>query len=177
MSGTATKRAPAKRPAKGKRVPKKAGRKTLLTPELEATILGFIKAGAYDWVAAEAAGIGSTTFYRWLNEESSPEEPYRAFRENVSRARAEARVVAEAAVKREEPFRWLRFGPGRDRPGRPGWTDGHGEIQAPPVVIGIDARRLQLPDNLVRYLERGSGDDGDEVDTFDAVRSPESVRD
>lgn len=96
------------------------GRKSKLTPEVHREIVEAIRAGAYDWVAAEAAGVSRVSFYRWLNDERPK---YRAFRDDVMRARAEARRRAEIAVARESPFNWLRYGPGRSRPDAPGWTD------------------------------------------------------
>ena len=38
-------------------------------------------------------------------------------------ARAQARAQREAAVAQQNPLAWLRMGPGRERPGEPGWTD------------------------------------------------------
>jgi len=48
---------------------------------------------------------------------------FREFREDVERAAAEARQAAEWEVRKTNPLAWLRYGPGRDRPGKPGWTD------------------------------------------------------
>ncbi len=30
--------------------------------------MAYIRSGAFDWVAAEAAGIGSSTFRRWMKD-------------------------------------------------------------------------------------------------------------
>jgi hypothetical protein len=48
---------------------------------------------------------------------------FREFREKVLRAGAEARAVAEAEVYKTDKVAWLRLGPGRERPGEPGWTE------------------------------------------------------
>ena len=48
---------------------------------------------------------------------------YSDFHEEVRQARAQSRVAAEAEVRRDNPLAWLRFGPGRQRPGEPGWTE------------------------------------------------------
>ena len=40
-----------------------------------------------------------------------------------TRARAEVRQGAELWVRRHNPLSWLRPGPGRERRGRPGWTE------------------------------------------------------
>ena len=102
------------------------GRPTLLTPELQETLVSYVRQGAYDWVAAETVGIGRTTFYRWMAEgEAKPRGKYREFWVKVSRARAEARTLAETTVRRENPLAWLRYGPGREKAGQPGWTETH----------------------------------------------------
>jgi len=126
-----------------------AGRKTILTAEIQKKILGYIRQGAYDWVAAQACGIGSRTFYRWMSAgEKNANSPYRQFWQEVSQARAEARVLAEADVRKTQPFNWLRCGPGRERPGEPGWTEGH-EITGPEgkeLVVNIVRRPAEKPD-------------------------------
>lgn len=102
-----------------------AGRKTLLTPEVTEIICKAIREGAFDYVAAQAAGIHRTTFINWMNEAQGP-DPGPAtveFFDRVQEARAAARKTAEAKVFAEQPFNWLRYGPGRERPGEPGWTD------------------------------------------------------
>lgn len=113
------------------------GRKTLLTPQVHTTIVSYVRSGAYDWVAAQACGIEPRTFYNWMawGEKGNPR--YVQFFHDVRKARAEARVVAENEVRRDNPLAWLRYGPGRERPGEPGWTESHqltGEDGAPFVV-------------------------------------------
>lgn len=100
-----------------------AGRKTKLTPDLQERIVAYIRGGAFDYVAAQAVGISRATFYRWYNEGARPRSRYVSFRREVDQARAQARVVAETSVFRAKPEAWLKFGPGRERPGAPGWTN------------------------------------------------------
>jgi hypothetical protein len=50
-------------------------------------------------------------------------EPYLSFVRDVRAARAQARLSAEIEVRKEQPFSWLRFGPGREREGEAGWTE------------------------------------------------------
>jgi len=101
-----------------------AGRRSKYDADVHRTIVKYITDGAFDWVASEAAGIGKSTFYRWLESgEKYPKSRYREFWEDVCKARADARMSAEIKVKRDNPFNWLRYGPGRDRPGAPGWTE------------------------------------------------------
>lgn len=100
-------------------------RKTLLTQELISNICKYISAGVWDYVAAEAVGVSQTTFYRWL-QEGEAEEPdplKREFWESVMAAKAKARANAELRVHHEKPETWLLKGPGREKAGRPGWTN------------------------------------------------------
>ena len=99
------------------------GRPTKLTDEAEEAILKGIRRGAFDWVAAEAGGIDRRTFYRWLERGEAGERRYAVFARNVMIARAESRLEAEASVRDRNPFAWLRYGPGRERPDAPGWTN------------------------------------------------------
>jgi len=100
------------------------GRKTLLSPELQRAIVAAIRAGAYDWVAAEANGIGRNTFKQWMRKgEAQKSGVYANFRAEVLTARAQARLGAEIEVRKDQAFNWLRYGPGREREGDPGWTE------------------------------------------------------
>lgn len=100
------------------------GRPTIYTPELHKAIVATIRAGAYDWVAAEANGIDRSTFKYWLQRgEREKIEPYLSFFVDVRQARAQARAAAELEVRKDQPFNWLRFGPGREREDAAGWTE------------------------------------------------------
>ena len=100
------------------------GRPTLLTPETHRAIVAAIRAGAYDWVAAQANGVDKNTFMNWMKRgERERIEPYLGFRNDVLTARAQARLSAEIEVRKDQPFNWLRFGPGREREDAPGWTE------------------------------------------------------
>jgi hypothetical protein len=99
-------------------------RPTLLTPERHKGIVAAIRAGAFDWIAAEANGIDRETFKLWMRTGAQSEsEPYLSFVRDVRAARAQARLSAEIEVRRDQPFNWLRFGPGREREGEAGWTE------------------------------------------------------
>jgi hypothetical protein len=99
-------------------------RPTLLTPERRAGIVAAIRAGAFDWIAAEANGIDRETFKLWMRTGARKKrEPYLSFVRDVRSARAQARLSAEIEVRKEQPFSWLRFGPGREREGEAGWTE------------------------------------------------------
>jgi transposase len=107
-------------------------RPSKLTPEVQDAIVKAIRGGSYDWVAAESAGVTGTTFRNWMKrgaEAAEAEDPakeeqlFLAFFAQVRAARAEARRKAEARLFKEDPFKWLRYGPGRERPDEPGWTE------------------------------------------------------
>lgn len=93
-------------------------------PEGYAAALKFVEMGAYDYVVFEAMGVHAATFYRWMEKgENNESQIYREFYDDIVRARAKARVMAEINVRQDKPEFWLRSGPGRTRPGREGWTD------------------------------------------------------
>ena len=120
---------------------KQMGRKSKLTPQLTDQLCRHLKAGAFDYAAARAVGISKTTFYRWLEIGALEEAAFASreeageeigevetslfwdFWDKVEQASALARIDAEKRVFTEDPFKWLRYGPGRERPGAPGWTD------------------------------------------------------
>lgn len=95
-----------------------------LTSAVEAKILGYIRAGGFAHVAAEAAGVSRETFTSWLERGSRPgaREPYRSFVQQVRETLAQARLRAEIAVMDKMPLHWLRYGPGRETTEAPGWT-------------------------------------------------------
>src|SRR5450759_4548587 len=100
------------------------GRPSLLTPERCAGIVAAVRAGAFDWIAAEANGVDRETFKLWMRLGTRKKrEPYLSFAKEVRSARAQARLAAEIEVRRDQPFSWLRFGPGRERDGEAGWTE------------------------------------------------------
>lgn len=99
-------------------------RPSLLTPERHKSIVAAIRAGSYDWVAAQANGVNPATLILWMRRgEREGKGPYFEFFEDVRIARAQARLSAEIEVRKDQPFNWLRFGPGRERPGEDGWTE------------------------------------------------------
>jgi hypothetical protein len=85
----------------------RTGRRSKLTPEVQEKITRAIRAGNYANVAAEYAGIGTTTFYRWLElGEKEEDGPYRAFRDAVKSAESEAEVRAVAIIQRHMEKNW-----------------------------------------------------------------------
>jgi len=96
-----------------------------LTPEVQALICNYIRAGSFAQNAAEAAGIPAKTFNTWMRfgRARRPVPLYRDFLEAVNQAKAQARLVAESEARRKAPLSWLRYGPGRETSRMPGWTD------------------------------------------------------
>lgn len=107
----------------------------LLDPEARHKITAYIRAGSFDWVAARAAGISAATFYNWMRRGEAGEPVFAEFFDDVQQARAEARLATEVEVKVKEPLAWLRYGPGRDRPGEPGWTDRPAQAELAHITV------------------------------------------
>jgi hypothetical protein len=95
-----------------------------LTPELLRNIVAAIRAGGFPHVAAAANQVPAALFERWLRlgRRKHAGEPYRGFVGEVEAAQAQARLRAEVAVQEKDPRTWLKHGPGRDLPGKPGWS-------------------------------------------------------
>lgn len=130
-----------------KKDPRPVGRRSLLTPDTHSAICIAIEKGAYDYIAALAAGISQRTFLLWmekgeavaesLEDGEESEDIYFVFYCDVRQARAKARLKAEAIVYESDAFKWLRYGPGREKPGEPGWTDAvqvTGDAEMPLVI-------------------------------------------
>lgn len=78
-----------------------SGRKLKLDYELIERIELIIRSGNYAQTACEMVGIGTTTYYRWLelaDKEGSP-KIYREFRDAIKRAEANAEVVSVARIR------------------------------------------------------------------------------
>jgi hypothetical protein len=93
-----------------------------LTAEVEGQILGYIRAGGFPEVAAEAAGVARETFALWMRRGEQPRSRYRKFALAVRQAAAQARLKAEIEIREQQPRTWLLHGPGRDRGGLVGWS-------------------------------------------------------
>lgn len=82
-------------------------RPSKLTAQATERIVQAIKAGNYAEAACRSAGIGVSTFYRWLERgEREKAGPYHAFAEEVRRAEADAEVHAVAILRRAMPDDW-----------------------------------------------------------------------
>jgi hypothetical protein len=93
------------------------------TPELTLRIVSFVRAGGYDWVAAQAAGVSRAVFRGWLERGAAGgRQPYRGLYLEVEQAKGHARLSAEIQVREKDAKFWLRHGPGRETADAPGWT-------------------------------------------------------
>lgn len=76
-------------------------RKLKINQETTDKICLAIRAGNYAKVAAEMAGVGESTYYRWLDEgqKEGTKKIYREFWESIKRAEADAEVAAVALIR------------------------------------------------------------------------------
>lgn len=88
------------------------GRPTKLTEDIRDKLVQLVETGNYAEVAAEAIGIGKTTFYQWLKRGRKDEEVgrrtrYREFANAIAnaRAKAQARHVAILSLAAERDWR------------------------------------------------------------------------
>lgn len=87
-------------------------RPTKLTPEVTEQIVECIERGNYLQTACEAAGIDFSTYRDWMRWGARGTEPYAAFAEAVTRARAEAEVRLLDTV-RSGDGQGIGFGPAK----------------------------------------------------------------
>ena len=86
---------------------KKTGRKSKLTPAVQKNICDAIRQGVYDYVAAQAAGIGQRTFYRWMEEgEKATSSVKRQFWQAIKRAEAERETRLLEIINDHAPKSW-----------------------------------------------------------------------
>lgn len=96
-----------------------ARKRRLPDPQTTKNITAFVRAGAFQWVAAVASGVSRAKFAEWMTGQTMEELE---FQQAVNEAAAQARVAQETKVAATKPLAWLLRGPGRERPGEPGWT-------------------------------------------------------
>lgn len=130
------------------------GRPSIYTPEIHRGIVAAVRAGAYDWVAAEANGIDRVTFRNWMKRGATEKkEPFLAFFLDVRTARAQARAAAELEVRKDQPFNWLRFGPGREREDAEGWTESREIRHRGTIDVVHSTEWTQIASTIERALD------------------------
>jgi transposase-like protein len=130
-----------------------------LTVELEARIVASIRAGGYATVAAQAWGVSATLLERWLKRgrRKNAKEQYRNFTRNVDQALGQARLRAEMEAFKGNPHRWLTQGPGKELPGKPGWSTparAAGSSESATVALFANPEVLQLLAMLRQVLAK-----------------------
>jgi hypothetical protein len=108
-----------------------------LTPDLIRSIVAGIRAGGFPHVAAGAQQVNVALFARWLRRgrRRDAPEPYRGLVLQVEAAQAQARLRAEMSLLEKDVRTWLKHGPGRDLPGKPGWA---GMVRPAPPARAMD---------------------------------------
>jgi hypothetical protein len=127
-----------------------------LTSEVEETILAYVRAGGYPHVAAEAAGIAREVFEEWLRQgEAGKPLKYKQFLAKLREAEAQARLAAETKTLKEKPMAWLKAGPGKETPAKPGWSalakPHAGAVKETPLLSRSDVQSFLRA--LLRALE------------------------
>lgn len=109
-------------------------------PQIADAIVTYIQAGAYDHVAAEAAGLSKEDYHAWIERGTRKHagKNFRKFAERIRQAKALARVWAEIEMRKEDARFWLKSGPGKESPHNPGWSK---EVRP---IIFEDARTINV---------------------------------
>lgn len=99
-----------------------------VSSEIYNKILLFIRAGAYKHQVAKGFGVSSTAFNAWLARGQDDIDRnkltiYAQLVLDVEQAEGTARIQKELEVAVKNPEFWLKNGPGKTKPGEPGWTD------------------------------------------------------
>jgi uncharacterized protein (DUF849 family) len=85
----------------------RVGRSPALTAEVHDRIVAAKKAGCPDWVAAQSAGLSTTTYYELLKRGEAEESgPARELLEAIRRPEADAYLHAMASWRREMNGNW-----------------------------------------------------------------------
>jgi len=121
-------------------------KKILLTPQVADEICNYLIGGAYEHVAAEAAGVPYEIYQRWIAQGDKSlsgkfggkKTVYRDLALRVRKAKATARLLAETEMREKHPQAWLKCGPGREQPNRPGWSK-----EVAPVIVE-DHRQINI---------------------------------
>ncbi len=97
-------------PADPPREPAKGGRKTILTPEVQAVIVEAAAKGTPLTFCGPLAGVSRTTLFNWLKWGQKPDTPYTAFVDAVKAAQARfvgERLTAIAKAEAWQSDAWL----------------------------------------------------------------------
>lgn len=136
-------------------------RPSKLTPETQDKLVRALRAGNDQKVAAELAGIGETTFYRWMEMAEKPDakKEYREFRELVLRTIAAAEADAVVRIQQAaQNGRWQAAAWWLERKHGERWGRNdkiRAEISGPngaPIQIDIEEAKKAI----LAYINEGS---------------------
>jgi hypothetical protein len=85
----------------------KIGRPIMLTDEIQEKVCQAIRAGNYNVVAAQYAGISQSTFCEWVAKGEDGIEPFVKFSEAVKKAESDCEVAAVANVRKHWEKNWI----------------------------------------------------------------------
>lgn len=134
-----------------------------LTPETERTIVAYVEAGSFDYVAAEAAGIDERTFRDWIARGEGRHPTRRrtpqlaAFALAVREARARARASREIVIADRDPKFWLQHA-ARSKPGREGWSEPVDEVLVAAAAPPFEPSPQELGEIVKVLVEAGAID-------------------
>jgi uncharacterized protein (DUF849 family) len=130
----------------------KVGRPSALTPEVRERLVAAKKAGCPDWVAAQSAGISTTTYYGLLKRgESEGSGPASELLEAIRRAEAEGYLHAMVSWRREMAGNWRAGVAYIDRVDRGRFRSSPGSSPGRPPLSGEG--RLDLSELSAEELE------------------------
>jgi transposase-like protein len=145
------------------------GRPTKLTPEVKERIVRAIRAGNYGEVAARAAGISRSTYYRWMERGREGEAIYCDFADAVSGAEADAEVEAVARIRQAMPDDWRACAHYLERRHPDRWRrretrehtgEGGGPIRITDLIMSDPERRKEFREILRRTNDLGADEPG-----------------
>jgi hypothetical protein len=87
-------------------------------------ILASIRSGGYPHIAAAAWGVTEAMWEKWRRWATGKrtKREYKDFFGQVEQAQGQARLRAEIQALGEDPRTWLKHGPGKELPNKPGWS-------------------------------------------------------
>jgi hypothetical protein len=127
----------------------------IFTENVVNRILLFIRTGCYVETAVRAAGVGKTTFYKWLRLGATGEEPYASFTAKIEKAlgTAEANAVIRITEASAHDWRAAAWKLERMFPKRYGPSVTVGIDMPKPPDAGMDLSALSIEElRALKYL-------------------------
>jgi len=154
-------------------------RKSKFTDDTRNKVLLALRAGNYDHVAAQFAGVAPQTLYKWLRRgKKAPHGAYREFYDAVQRVQAEVEVSAVNAVRRaweggdwraaaeflarKHPERWSPQAVFRIEAGDPLADEGEGSSEALADLLNAD--QIEMLGRQLARLESGQKPEPEVID-------------